>query len=592
MAKEIIPIKKYIEQLMYDSAFPAYKAEINMQAWEIAVHAFGLYPEDLISNRRPNETAEMFEYRKSIYQPITKKYVGKVITELNKIRRSTDWSIIFDRKDVPTVLLNDNVDNTLENYVTNNFPDFTSITNWLFSLVLPIYLIDANAFILVLPENPEGIKETELINPVPEIVPSDRIMYYIPKEIFIYKDIEHSQYWELDEEGGKHLREGDILHVVTPLSYVRYEQVSSDYKLKETVNYTHNLGYIPVTQTGGIVKGKNNNRLVYRSRISDMIPDLNEAVREYSDIQAESVNVIFSERWEMAQGECRACNGTGEVKQPYGAPCEPCKKCNGTGALPRSPFTKLVIKPQMTGEDQNIPIPPAGYIEKSTEIITIQDKRISKHISDALGAINMSFLEDVPLSESGIAKQVDRDALNTFVHSIAEDIVRIADTVVKHINDLRYNVIVPDKATRDAMLPYIVVPEVFDLLNAEYILKELSDAQNSKVSAVIIRALNVEYAAKKFNSNPDVRKELELTLMLDPLSGISDEDKIVRLSAKGITLKNYVISSNISDFISKALFQYGDDFYTFQLDKQKEILDGYAVEVMNENSLNIIPDAI
>lgn len=590
MPREIIPVRNFLEKLYTDGVFSDYKLEITELAWEIGVHAFGLFPSRLISERRPNEPDQVLEYRCSIYEPITKKYIGKVITELNKIRRSTDWALLFDRNDVPAKLLNNSQDLTLENYLMFNFPEFTSLTNWLFSLVLPTYLIDANAFIIVLPKDVQNIQTNELIEPTPEIIPSNRIKYYIPGEVFVFLDEYKCSYTVYDEDMEPRIMPGDIVYIVTPNSYARYDQVSDDYRLKEIFNYSHNLGYIPVTQTGGLVKGKVGNRIVYRSRIADMIPDLNEAVREYSDIQAEAVNVIYSERWEMGLNDCETCSGTGEIINPgLVGNCEPCKKCKGTGQVPRSPYSKLVIKQDMAGESGNFPIPPAGYIEKDTKIIDIQDRRIQQHINDALGAINMSFLEDVPLSESGESKKVDRDALNTFVHSIAEDLVRIADVTAKFINDLRYSYIVPDKDTRDKMLPDIVVPESFDMLSADYLLKELAAAQSSNVSPVIINALQKEYASKKFNANADVRKELELTLKLDPLSGITDDDKLTRLSARGISQQSYIISSNITDFIARALFDYKDAFYSYPLDKQKEILNSYANEVIITQTNNLVP---
>lgn len=343
--------------------------------------------------------------------------------------------------------------------------------------------------------------------------------------------------------------------------------------------YVHNIGKLPCFKTKGIVKYQLDGTYVFKSRLWPMVPRLNEAIREYSDLQAEVVQHIFSEKWEFVSDECSDCGGEGKITKHVGFKdeCYTCKTCGGTGNKPRGPYTSLQLKPPMVGEAM-LPTPPIGYVQKDTQIVTIQDQRIDAHIYKALSAINMEFLKETPLNQSGTAKEVDRDSLNTFVNSIAEDIVAAMDSIIFLINEYRYAAIIPNAETRKAMLPFINVPETFDLLTASQLVAELDTAQKNKLSPVIINALEVEYANKKFSNDPSIRNKVALMISLDPLAGISEDDKMVRLQNGGITKENYIISCNVQDFISRAVDEKGEAFYTMPQKEQKELLKSYAQE--------------
>jgi hypothetical protein len=198
-------------------------------------------------------------------------------------------------------------------------------------------------------------------------------------------------------------------------------------KIVEILNIENPLGYMPIRWTYGQNVEMNAYTMLNESRISSIVPKLNEAIREYSDLQAEIVMHIHSTMWSMQPQQCKTCRGIGNVPRENSAPVQ-CPACSGLGLAPLNPFEHLVLAPPRPGEP-SIPTPPMGYVQKDTEIARLQQERIQQMIYDALSSINMEFLAEVPLSQSGTAKQVDREELNSFVHSIAEDVVRIMDGV-------------------------------------------------------------------------------------------------------------------------------------------------------------------
>lgn len=563
------------------------QARCMQLAHKLAVHAKGMCPTDLINERRPSEPEEIKDYRAKIYVAKTKNPVFKVTNSLEKIRRSQDWSIQFDAKSVPSSVAKGE---SLEDYCEYNYPNFTSITNWAFAELLRMSLIDANGFVVVLPEF-APIDPAQYMRPVAKFVESFQIVNYHEDDFLVFKSKDTCEY--RTEKGRVVKTDGAIYYVITKMQVARYEQISTKGDIQQTMIIDHNIGKLPAWKVGGLYLDRVNNDTIYESRIACMIPSLDEAAREYSDLQAEIVQHIHSEKYAYTNTECPDCHGRGEIVEmdANGRPKldangkqikHTCKRCGGHGSiLNTSPYGVTLIDAAKAGEMQ-LPAPPIGYIQKSADIAKLQDERVRQHIYDALSSVNMEFLAEVPLSQSGVAKQVDRSELNNFVNSIAEDLVRNLDSVYFFINEYRYGYIVPDLAKRKAMLPHINVPVKYDILDSTTLLNELGVAHTQKVNPLIIKHMEIDYAKKQFNCCPDIAKAVEITFSLDPLFGIDEENKMVMLQNGGITKKDYIISCNIQSFVKRAMEDH-DDFSSKDTKAQMEILRGYADEIQKAN---------
>ncbi|HMP16368.1 MAG TPA: zinc finger-like domain-containing protein, partial [Gemmatales bacterium] len=363
------------------------------------VHADGLYPQKLIEERRPSESDAVKNYRKTIWKPITQDVPGRIITSLAKIRRSSDWSIKFDvTKQSERIVAGE----TLKEYTERNFPHFGSITNWTFGVLLKAYITDANALICTYPMQ-EEVTENAYVRPFPFIFYSHQVVEFVESDYAVVKSTDKVL---LSDEANTW---GDVYYILTTQYVERWEQGSSDRGMRMVWRYDHRLGELPVIKTKGLFKQSLENMFIFESRIKDIIPRLDEALREYSDLQAEVVQHIYSEKWEFVTDDCPTCKSKGYINGPgFNSTQVQCHTCKGTGNKPRGPYTTLQLKAPMGGESA-LPTPPIGYVQKDTSIVEIQDKRIDKHIYKALCAINFQFLEKVPQVESGLAKEVDKD---------------------------------------------------------------------------------------------------------------------------------------------------------------------------------------
>jgi len=541
---------------------------------ELRIHANGETPGDLLMMRRPSESEDIFTYRKAIYEPVTMEPMSRIIRSLGKIRRSADYVVRYDGSKTPAVADGE----TLEQYCEHNFPHHKSVTNWAFSILLKNQLIDANAVILISPLETD-IEANEYLQPYPVVYNSDQVYEFIPEQLAVLLSADKTE------------DEGNVFMVVTAVDIQRWEQVgkTTDYVLTET--YVHGLSNMPAIRIGGQFKKAFSKDLLFTSHLEPIVPRLNEAAREYSDMQAEVVQHIFSEKWEYATQKCEECMdpmtgvSTGKIKTGNGKRLVTCTKCNGTGTMGTGPYKKIVLRPGKANLGETaIPTPPAGYIQKQIDIVKLQDDRIDKHIFKALAAINMQFLDQTPLNQSGKAKEVDGDELNNFIYGIAEFIIKTMDEIYFFINEYRYSKIVTSPAARLKQLPVIPVPEKYDILSSSYLVDELAKVTNAGLSSIIIQEYQMKFANSKFQSNGDIQDIMKTVYALDPFPGATADEKLANKQNNKISEIDYVISCNIERFVKQA-FEEDNTFYTLDWKVQRAKMEALAKTVISANQL-------
>lgn len=556
-----------------------YKDTLDLHE-DLKVHADGLFPKKLIEERRPSESESTLEYRKKIYQPITKKPIGKVIGSLSKIRRSPDWSIKYDKAAFPSRVVEAE---NIEQYCEKSYPGHTSVTNWVFSVLLKNQCVDANAVIAVLPQNIEAGQKNEYYKPVATVFNSEQVIYFEDgAEYAILKSTDKSDL--IKDDGSTAYQAGKVFLVITTTEYQKWEE-KSDGGYERTGYLLHNKKALPVFKVKAQFLKQKDNSTIQESRLSLMLPYLNDAAREYSDLQAAKVQHMFPLFWYVVSKECNNCKGTGLVPTAQGPQgCQHCYDENlkqSTGKIKFSPYAHLQVDAAKLGQ-QAMPVPPAGYVGRDVEIIKHQEESVKAHLFDALAAINMQFLDQTPLNISGEAKNVDREELNNFVYSIAEDIVYVMDKVYWWICEWRYATIIPDAAARTAMLPEITVPEQFDLLPADYLMDDISKARTAKINPLLLATMEEDFAVKKFYNNPELSGLIKAYFELDPLPGLTVDEKMSMLTNKGISQEQYVISSNVVSFVRRAV-EENKDFLSQKLSDKKATLLAYAKEIIKMN---------
>jgi hypothetical protein len=547
-----------------------------------APHADGVFPCDLIECRRPNEPMEVKDYRKEIWVPKTKPTFSRILNSLGKIRRSPDWAIAYP-KDLQSKFARIREGETLQDYCEKKFPYFESVTNWLFSVCLKPYLTDPNGVILIWPLS--TVEPTDFLEPYPVIFECCDVKKFEENDNAVLNDPAGCYY--MTKRGNKMVEEKGKAHYVVDAVFIqRYEQIDNKGNYNLVLEYEHGLGYMPCFKLGGVICEAQGSNYLYESRISGILPEMDEAVREYSDLQAAKVLHVYPEKWQYTSHECTTCKGTGVRPNPnwqqgcdHSIPVQiECGKCVN-GYVSAGPYAIQLVKPADMGKQQ-LPTPPAGYVEKDVEIVKLMEDSVRQHIYDGLAAINFQELAETPMNESGVAKAVDRDEQNNTVHAIAEDLVKIMDRAYAIIADYRYKGTYSFEEIGE-MLPSIAVPEKFDLFSIANLQNDLKAAKDNKLNPVIQNAMEVDYAGKLFNADPTIRDLVALTIKLDPLPSISEDEKMSRLSNKGILPESYIISSNINEFVQRAIDE-DEGFAEKPLKDQKAVMLKYAQEILGK----------
>ncbi len=517
------------------------------------------YFRKLIDDRRPSESETIRVYRRIIYASITKEPSFKVINSLNKIVRSEDWKIDYSKSVTPKKIKEGE---GLEDYAEKNYPVFGSLTNWLFVFGIKKILGDPNGFMVVMPL--EQVEANEFKRPFVNYVPAINMLFY-SNEIAIFRSNETSEFISKT----KHVVRVPVFKIVTKEGIWNVQQVDEDrnFSLKQIEKLK--LKELPVIFNGGVIRSIIDNIPLYDSFLSPMLPRMDEAAREYSDLQAEVVQHIHSTMWAFQGLDCKTCQGVGKVIKPGKSPAV-CGDCRGSGAMPVSPFKQMILR-QQGADKEPTPIPPAGYITKPTDIVKIQDERINNHIFRALASLNMEFLADTPLNQSGKAKEVDKEELNNFVFGVAFHLVNnVLKKIYKLVSEYRYGELLTETEI-EKMLPTIQVPEHFDLLTENALIEQLSKAKDADVDPTIINEMQTDLINKKFKDMPEVRDRLRISNAVNPFNTATAEE-VSDMEMSGLITKADAVTALYADYFVDKATQADPEFINKDFDEQLKII--------------------
>lgn len=525
----------------------------------------------LITERRPNESDGIKDYRKEIAVPITKEYLWKAILYFMVIRRSKDWSINYGEKNYTS--FSSIAEGERPNiYLEKKIPGYQSITNWAFSNLIIQYALDANAVVLTIPRGKQP--ENEYKTPAPIIFNSPQVIDYRLNEYYVLEGKEVIFYKERED-----FIPGKCYYVVDNSVIARFDQTTrtGDFIMNPEYTITNTLGYLPVHHLFGVVTESNGLNVLSDSRLSPMVPHLKEHTREYSDLQAAIIKDLHPKEWAIVTQECTHCKGQTKVsvEKKGKAVWITCPICNGSGNKMPGPYAvdEIKLKPGVT------PIIPArGYVQQNVEVIKMQADRIKEHGYNALKSVNLQHIDEIAAGDSGVKRALDMDGGYNTVHSVAEDVVRVTDLVNKDIINWRYSIAVKNPEEREKLIPVIAVPEKYDMASVDKMLTDLSSLINAKADSSIVRAANIDLVNKMFSSDKDKAMLLALEINLDPLAGQSEDVISTGVTLGTIPKTDYILHQYKRELIAKAIGA-NEKFASLPYLEQMETLRTLAAEM-------------
>ena len=555
--------KAYLDNIKLGKIRHPFYDKTVKHARAMGVHVEGETPEDLLNINRPNEQEDIKKYRLETYQPVTQSLSEKVVNTVNKIFNPRLWDIDFPEQGST---------NTLAEYLTEDYPSYRSLMNFITETFTTKDFSDPNGAIVVMPQSFD-IDETELFEPV--------AIVYTAESLVDYDDHFYTFLF------------GDVVKIFTDTQIQYYKNIKDEWHL--IWEFNHNLGFVPVFRLGGIIKGKKE-QFYFESWIRGVLPHWNQVVQLTSDLQAAYVNHLFMDKWEF-ETECQAkdCKG-GKINTEITNGLEKgewidvnCKNCKGTGKVSRSPFGIHTINRDALNPDIPLPTPPAGYIDKPIGVVDKVEDRIAKEEKRGLASINMEIVQMVGTDQSGIAKTVDREDLNAFLTRYSRHVFEyVLPQLIKTIAAWRYGI----TDNIDKILPTISQPKDFNILGLEQLSTEYKDATNAKVSEGYLQHIELELVQSKFANNDEAKKLNQALVKLNPYPGKSTDDYLtlqnlgepewaIHKAINLIMLVNIAVDEN-KDFLDKSLRE------------QREIIDELAKEAVGfeEDAEIIAPQPI
>lgn len=493
-----------------DKTLPHWKRWVEIFE-EMKVHTRGAVPGKLLNTQRPNEDEKVFEYRKSIYQPITKSSINRSINRLFRIFLNSNFSF--------------KVSEDIEKYLKEKIFENRAFFEFFHGIVVKRMIEDPNGYLVWLPSGKGLIEQTEKVTVLPEIIDSKKI-WFVDKEVLTWRydmSDQPEEFWSLTEEG-----------------YYRHV-LRNDYYILEEI-YKHDLGIVPSLVLGGVIESEG----VLESYFNSFLPFGNEAIRQYSDWQAVNVTSAFPFRTEVYtecdHPQCHAEGGWTNEKDKWIT----CPRCKGTGQKPHmTPYGKFIRKEPGPGEEMTT-VPMIEFTSPAREILDYSQQAWQILIELARKSL---FDETIDEAQSGKAKLVDKEDEHAFYSSISNNVY---DHLL--INSLK--IITGYRNINSKEEPSITKPTSFVIKTETDLVNELGVLLEKNAPLPFILETVKDLAKKRFSTNKPASKAIDFLMIYDPLFALGAEEKNMLIATNVIDDRTRGKNINSYQVLMKLLMKY------------------------------------
>lgn len=558
--------------------YPTYKDTVEVQE-AIAIHSdYEKFPEKLFREKAPNETPPEFEYRKSIYQPITVPYFHKAMNVTGRVWNEQNYDIKWPENS-----------EAQQDYFYKEYPYWGNLEAFFKQVVSPTTCTDPNAVIVHLPidlaftESGE-FDDTREVTPIAELYDASRVWGFKHNKYAVlraYEDADIQHY-------GRDYDDGIVLWMFDTDAIYKATQIGkkTDYKFDIQLYYQHNMGFLPCKRLGGIPV-QDEDRFYYQSFFSPAIPALNIALCDSSTLAMSKYAHAFLQKWEYVD-ECDTCAGKGtESYIPEGFSekvARVCSGCQGTGMQRMfSPLSVYQVKTpngMASGgaSKQEMNIPPAGFIELNPEILRFLEEQITTNLQRAFELLSIDVMNgEVSGRETATGKAIDREELYSFLLRFAECVFGTLEFSFKCIGTMRYG--------DGFLMPSIRYPQTFEIRTDAEITEELQ-----KAPAYAQKMLALQYLDARFPIQDAKADRMKLAIKLDPLFGKTDTD-IAKSVGVGATPKwKYALHNEVNYFIDLAI-EANPNFMELEMAEQRRIVEELAKAAVPAET-ELTPDSI
>lgn len=565
--------KKDKEHCSYPEYNPIYKKAVELEE-EMETHMeANHFPSKLFKSKAPNENPEEYDYRKSIYQPVTKPFMNRAFRTINRIWNDSNYTVSnwkeagVKEEDQP------------EFYFTKNFPKHKSIISFFRSLVTKVKLRDPNGVMVIKPRVLPTVKDEDgnlfadqsaLIEPVGVLYESEQVIKFEEDQFALIELKEKS----LVKFGQSMVREGRVFEFYDENNIWKITQTGKkiDYEFLIEVYYEHNLGKLPVVK----LKGEpcdNEDYILYESYLMPAIPNLNIALYNHNTLEMSITNDAFPQRWEYVdpcnyEGCDNGYISGGDDKK------HKCPGCGGTGKdAKHSPLSikQVFVGDRLTQGAEGLPMPPGGYIAPDTATLEFRHTKYLKDIEQAFAFLNIDVSNSNVngAKDTALGKRIDREELFSFLLLISNELFDMLEWSIDTIGKMRYG---------NFEGPEITKPVDFSIRSNEELIQEIVTAKTALVPDIIIQKQLKEYSLSRFNTSHEVTKFLDIVFKTDRLLTLSQQDIVLQKNTGSVLTWEIILHTSIYTFLEQLLIEQ-NGFLELDFETQKTALEKKAKDI-------------
>ena len=565
-----------------------YKLAVDIQN-QVSVHCKARqFPNDLMKAKAPNETTQELQYRKDIFEPITRPYWDRALGAVNRIWAEQNYSVTWHDPDV-------------QQYFTQQYPVYASVLTYFKTIVTPYKINDPNAVLMIdvgeIPVTEDEdtgetiVDQSKELSPLCKIYAADNVLYFDRDEYVLV----------LGEDSSRVLGRADkledtglVFYLLTNTTLYRIYQYGkkTDYLFKITELYEHNLGYLPARRLGGKqVSESQQDDIIYESYFMPAVPNLNKALKLDSTLDI-SINKMAYPIRSYYEAPCTNPNcKNGQVPvydpanidamqdMPTAAVLRDCPVCSGRGStIGFSPLRDYVHTPRAGfNNEQPIPFPGFAYISPDPTILQFNQQKITEDIERAFMFLNI----DVSVDSAGAAhtktatqSKIDREELFSFLLIISEELFSLLQFSINTMLQLRY-----PNSNKSAVT--ICQPMTFDIRSLDELTTEIQNAQSNNAPDAVIRELLKEYVVLRFSTAKNLDVILKAAFYCDALITKSDANIALLKAQNLISPLDAVLHVHIFYFLEQKLMEDENYFTRKLVDIQKDMVE-LAMGKVNE----------
>ena len=559
-----------------------YSESVKM-AEAISYHAVkGKFPEQLFSNRSPNETKEETKYIRANYKQYT---LPDYIDYLNTITRpfgDGNWSIEY--REEASEYKND----SFQQYVETQLPIYGSMETFIKGVLPNIKSIDANGFLAIRPLDIEYVEETEGVFKVDStVLPKPAIFYFESKQVIDFEDDEYYLFLSKEKSmvmfGGKYKEEGNIYELYTKDSVYYFIQTGNktDNKFNIELYYQHDSGKCPVTQLKGIPNLTGDSILwqspfIFSCDLLDCVTVNLNWLQFITNKCVFPVTVMIGSVCDFSDTNGNTCQDGYIFNDGNKGTCPSCKGAGIVGRL--SPLGTVLINPGTKFEEGEVRSSQAPLSYVSPDVTTLEflekkaeiDRQKARQILH-LQTSNSQVKGTENLTATGMA--LDNKAMTAFVMPISYQIFDIYDWALDTIAFQRYGETEPKHKLN--------VPKSCDFKNPADYLTDLTVAMEKNLPPALVQSALYSYINSYYGDNETTTLIFKLSIAADRLFG-STQDEINMKLAKGTAAKwEEILHTSVLSFIADSIDE-NPNFLTLAKDVQVLKLQDMAKEVESE----------